>query len=108
MNRLLYIIIGVVLFILIINLVRKGKISIAESFFWVVGAFCILILAIFPHIIDIVSKLVGVNDAPALFLLFCIIYLVLIVFRHSRQIAEQNIKICELGQNIALLKEKNK
>lgn len=106
MNNIYFIIIAILCIIYIGSVVRKRKFSVKESFFWMVAAFLMLLLSIFPYSIDFIAKFFGVEYPPTLFLVFCIIFLVFVNFRNSKRIAEQQEKIIELAQNIAILKEK--
>lgn len=105
MNRLYFIIIALLPIIYIIHEVRKKRFSIKESFWWMVASFLMLILAIFPYSIDFLANKFGVEYAPSLLFVFCIIFLILMIFRNSKRISEQQIKIIELAQQIAILKE---
>lgn len=111
MNRLYFIIIAILPMIYIIHEVRKKRFSIKESFWWMVASFLILILAVFPYSIDWLAGKFGVEYAPSLLFVFCIIFLVLMIFRNSKRLSEQQMKITELAQNLAIIKnemEKNK
>lgn len=104
MKNIYFIIIAIFSIIYILWEVRKNKFSIKESFWWVIASLIMLILAIFPYSINHIAKLFGVDYPPSLFLVFCTIFLVFIIFRNSKRIAQQQEKIVELEQNITLLK----
>lgn len=104
MNRLYFILISILPIMYIIHEIRKKRFSITESFWWVIAAFGMLVLAIFPYSIDYIASKFGVEYAPSLLFVICIIFLVLINFRNSKRISEQEIKIIELAQNISILK----
>ena len=70
------------------------------------AAIVMLILSIFPYSIDKIAKLFGIAYPPSLLFVFCIIFLIFIIFRNSKRITEQQEKITELAQNLAILKEK--
>lgn len=110
MNKIYFIIIALLPIIYIIHEVRKKRFSIKESFWWMVASVLMLILAIFPYSIDWIANKFGVEYAPSLLFVFCIIFLVLMIFRNSKRISEQQVKITELAQNLSILKneiEKN-
>ena len=71
------------------------------------GAIIMLILSIFPYSINWLAKIFGISYPPSLLFIFCIIFLVFINFRNSKRIAEQQEKIVELAQHIAILEFKN-
>ncbi len=108
MKKIYFIIIAVFAFIYIIYEVRQRKFSIKESFWWVVASIVMLFLAIFPYSIDWIAKKFNVSYGPSLLFVFCIIFLIFINFRNSKKIAEQQEKIIELAQQVAILKEKNR
>lgn len=106
MSKWFYIIIGVGCVLFVINEVRKNRFSIIESFFWFCGSIVILILSIFPSIINWFANILGIYYPPSLLFVLSILFLVLINFRNCKQIAIQQEKIIELGQRISILTEK--
>lgn len=108
MKKIYFIIIAVFALIYVIVEVRKKKFSIKESFWWVVASLVMLFLAIFPYSIDKLAKVFHVDYGPSLLFVFCIVFLTFINFRNSKRIAEQQEKIIELAQQLAILKEEQK
>ncbi|MBQ7141168.1 MAG: DUF2304 domain-containing protein [Bacilli bacterium] len=104
--NIFFIILGIIYLIYIFTAVKNGKFNVVESFFWICGGIGVLILSIFPNIIVWISKFVGIDYPPSLLFMLCIIFLLFINFRNSQKIAEQQEKIIELAQNLALLKSK--
>ena len=107
MKRSYFIVIAVLSTIYIIHEVRRKHFSIKESFWWMIASIVMIFLSIFPYTIDKLAKLFGVVYPPSLFFVICIVFLVLMIFRNSKRISEQQMKIIELEQNLAILKEKN-
>ena len=108
MKKIYFIIIAIICMIYIISEVRKKKFSIKESFWWFVASVIMLLLSIFPYSINWLAKIFGVEYPPSLLFVLCIIFLVLMNFRNSKRISEQQMKITELAQNLAILKSENK
>lgn len=106
MKNIYFIIIALFLLFYIIHVVKKGKLSIKESFWWVICSIVTLILAIFPKSIDIIAKWFGVSYPPTLMLVFSVLFLLFMNFRASAKISEQNEKIMELTQQVSILKNK--
>lgn len=102
-----FIVIAILIIIFIIFAVRKSHLSIKESFFWIIGSFLVLILAAFPTVINKLAELFGVAYPPALFFVFCILFLLYMIFRNSKRIAFQQEKITALTEEVAILKSKN-
>ncbi len=96
--------VGAILFLIIIRLVRKGRLQERHSILWFVMAIMIIILAFFPQLLDKTALLFGVHYAPNLLLTLGLgillvqnLYLFLYSSRHEARIRE-------LAQQVALLK----
>ena len=106
MNNIYFIIISVIVLFYVINIVRKKQFSIKESFWWFIGSVIMLLLSIFPYSIDWFANKLDIAYPPSLLFVFCIIFLLFINFRNSKRISELQMKVVELGQELAILKEK--
>lgn len=104
MNQGFFIIIGVIAILYVTHIVRRNKLPIKESFWWLIGAIAVLLLAIFPQVLDWFALLLGISYPPTLLLTMCIIFLLFIIFKDSRRIARLQTQNIELGQQIALIK----
>lgn len=90
----------------IIHQVRKDKFSIKESFWWFTASILILVLAIFPGIVDWFAIKLNIAYPPSLLFVVCILFLIFINLRDSKRLGEQNTKIIELGQQLSILKNR--
>ena len=108
MNNIYFIIISILAMVYIVHEIRKKRFSIKESFWWMISTIIMLLLAIFPYSIDWLAEKFGIEYPPSLLFVFCIIFLVLMNFRNSKRISEQQMKITELAQNLAILKSDKK
>lgn len=108
MKNIYFIILSILVIIYIVHEVMKRKFSIAESFLWIIGCIIMLILSIWPHIIDWFAIKLNIAYPPSLFFVICIVFLILMLFRDSKRIASQNEKIIELEQHVANLEFENK
>ena len=106
MNKIYFIILSTIVLLYVINIVRKGKFSIKESFWWFLGAVVMLILSIFPQIIDWFAKKINIAYPPSLLFVLCIVFLLFQNFRASKKISEMQLKIIELAQQLSLIREK--
>lgn len=104
MKNVYFIILSSVSLLVIVHEVRKGKFSIKESFWWVLAGIIMLILSIFPKMIDLFADFLGVAYPPSLLFTICIIFLLFINFRNCKRISKQQQMINELEQNIVLIK----
>lgn len=102
----LFILIGILFMIYVVDLVRKKTFSAVESFFWVCASIITLIFAIFPEILDWIATKMKITYPPSLLFIMCIMFLLFMNFRFSRKISQVNEKIIYLAQNFAILKNK--
>ncbi len=106
MKNIYFIILSLFLIFYVLFVVRKGRLSIKESFWWIICAFVTLILAIFPKSIDTIALWFGVSYPPTLMFVICILFLLFMNFRACSRVSEQNEKIMELTQQLSILKNK--
>ena len=106
MKNIYFIILALFSILYVILEVRNGKFSIKESFYWFVASLIMLILAIFPKILDGVADRLNIYYAPSLLFVLCIVFLLFINFRSSKKIAEQQEKINALAQEVSILRSK--
>lgn len=104
MNNIYFIIIAIILMIYIVHTVRKNKLSVKASFWWLVGSIVILLLSIFPYSINWLAEIFGIAYPPALLLTLAVVFLLFINFQDSRHISEQQAKITELAEQVSLLR----
>lgn len=95
--------VSIAVFIYIINLTRKNLLNEKESIFWVFGAFGVIILSIFPTILDWISKFIGVEYPPTTLFLMSTIMLVVIVFRQFTKISKLENKMKDSISTISIL-----
>lgn len=108
MNNLYFIGMSLVVIIYIIYSIRKDKLSIQNSGIWILFCITMIILAIFPYSLDWLARLMGIDYPPALFLTIAVIILFVMNFTQSKKIEELHKKVIDLGQEVSILKEKEK
>lgn len=106
MKNVYFIIISIIVIAYILYSVRKGKLSIKTSFRWIIASFIMLFLSIFPYSLDWIALQIGISYPPTLFLTLAIVFLVIIDFNYSKEIAALQEKINTLAQEVSILKEK--
>ena len=108
MKNIYFIIIAVAVIIYILYSIRKGQLSVATSFCWMLAALVMLILSIFPYSIDWIAEKLKVSYAPTLLLTAAVVFLVILNFNFSKKIAKLQEKITDLAQEVSILKEEKK
>lgn len=105
--NIFFILLAVILIVYIFYIVLKGKFGIVESMFWLFSSIIVLLLAIFPKILDEVALKLGIYYAPSLLFLLVAVFLLIICFRNEAKIYKLKEKVDYMAQEIAILKEKN-
>ena len=108
MNNCYFVVLAILVVFYVINIVRKKKFSIKESFWWFILSLVMLFLAIFPYSIDWLAQKLNISYPPSLLFVICVVFLLFINFRDSKRISELQMKVVELGQELAIVKEKVK
>jgi hypothetical protein len=86
--------------------VKKNIYFEKESIFWLLGAFFMLLLAIFPKFIDFLASSLNISYPPSLLFLLSIVFIFAILFRQSQQISILHTKMRELIETNALIEER--
>ena len=105
-TRVFFIIIAIILIMYIYHNVKKNMLSQDESILWIIGAFFILILSIWPNIVIWLADIVGIAYPPSFLFLITSVFLVVFLFRNSQQISVLIEKNKELIQDTALLEKR--
>lgn len=103
-----FIITALITVFIILRTVRRGGLSINESFFWFLGSLVILLLSIYPELINKIALRVGVDYPPSLFFVGCVIFLLLVNLRLNKRVSTMQDKLIRLGQELAILKSSKK
>ena len=87
---------------IVINSVRKSKIRISDSVYWVVSAGILVLFALIPQLAYFFSGLFGFMS-PANFVLMLVIVMILIrLFHQSCAISKLTYKVEQLSAELAL------
>ena len=96
-------VLGIIIFLIIFSLVRRGRLQEKYALTWFGIGILVVILGIFPGIIDKIAKITGVAYAPALLFVLAVGVL-LIQNLYLFIFASQNeVRIKELMQQVAVL-----
>ncbi|MDF2881846.1 MAG: hypothetical protein K0R54_2403 [Clostridiaceae bacterium] len=105
-SRIFFASVGLAIIIFVYNQVKKHKLEEKESFFWILGSICILILAFFPKIINAMSRILHIDYPPSLLFLLGIIFTIGLVFRLTLYVTLMKQQIKELAQRNVLLEKR--
>ena len=103
--RVLLIVVAFISIIYVIRKIRKAKLRIDYSLFWIIVSFLIILLSLFPRIATKLATMIGVMSPVNLVFLVMIFILLLHNFTMTMKISAMETKINNLTEEIAI-KEK--
>lgn len=101
--QLFGIVCSALVFITVLNLIRKGLIRERHALWWIIGAILALVLSIDPQPLRWVADFVGIELASNLIFLVCILILFLASLQTGTELTEFEGKIRTLAERLALL-----
>ncbi|MBO5520062.1 MAG: DUF2304 domain-containing protein [Eubacterium sp.] len=103
--RVLLIFVAFLTAISILRKIRKEKVQIQYSIFWILFSALLIVLAVFPSILIRLSRALGIGSPANLVFLTIIFLLLLKSFNLTVEISALEVKLKELTQRIALKEE---
>jgi len=100
--RVLIAIGGVLIFAFIIMNIRRSKMVIGESVFWVLFSLFLLIVGLFPELIFALARTLHVASASNLAYLIMIALLLIRIFQQDLKISRLQTKLTKLVQDEAI------
>ena len=102
-----FVLVAIIFICYVFSIIKKGEFSVEESIFWVIGTVVVLVLSIWPKILDKVANKLNIEYPPSLLFLITSIFLLFIIFRDTKKISKQNNKITEIAQRVSILEYEN-
>jgi hypothetical protein len=94
---------AVLLVILVIELVRRRRLSERYSLLWLFSAFAILGLSIWQGLLEKLSKLIGVAYPPTALFLVAVVFILLLLLNFSTVLSRLQDETRILAQRLAIL-----
>lgn len=88
--------------LLIMRRIRKEKMMIEESLFWIGFSFMLILFSIFPQIVFKMSDMVGTQSPSNFIFLFIIFVLIVRMFQMSMKISQLEAKFKDLVARMAI------
>lgn len=92
------------LLLLILELIRKGKLAEEYSFLWVVTGVVLFILSAWRGILHFFAKLVGIYYPPSALFLVGFVFVLLLILHFSVIVSRLSRQNRELAQTLALFR----
>lgn len=94
--------VSILLLAIVIELIRRRRLKEEYSLLWLLSGIVILAFSIFPNLLDIISRMVGMYYLTTL-LVISFLFLLLIVLHFSTVISQLSEKNKELAQDLSIL-----
>ncbi len=95
---------ALILFVYVVDFVRRGLLKEKYSVLWLASALAILVLALKKRLLDNIAGYLGISYAPSLLFLVAFLFVMLIILHFSVVISIFHDKNKALTQEITLLK----
>lgn len=102
--RIVLILVSLATFYVIVKKIRNAKVQIEVSLFWIVFAAGLMILSLFPQIVDVVANILGIYSSTNAVFLFVIFILLVHQFMNSLKISQLENRMKDLVQELAVTK----
>ncbi len=100
--RIVLIVAAVALVAVLLHSIKRSKMRIEDSLFWVAFSLVILLLSIFPEIAVAASDAFGFMAPVNFIFLFFIFVLILKNFAGSRRVSQLESRVQELAEQVAI------
>ena len=104
MHNIFFIIAALLIMLYMLYSIRKNKLSVTNSFIWIIFCIILLILSFWPTSLDWLANLLGIAYPPALFLSITAVILFIINFIQSKKIEDLHKKVIDLSQELSIIK----
>ena len=103
-QQIFAILISIIIFIVIIELVRKRKLREEFSLIWLLTGFLLFILAIWYDLLLAITSLIGASLATSTLFFFGLVFLILINLYYSIKLSAIANQMKNLSQEVGILK----
>ena len=104
--RLWVFIVALIIILVIVQILRKGRVPIKYSLLWFISASIIMLVAVFPNILNFMANLMGFKTISNMVIGIMLVILLFITMSLTIIVSGQNEKIKLLIQEMSILKEK--
>lgn len=102
MLRVVLILVSAGTLAMVLNKIRRARLQIEDSIFWVLVSVMFVIFSLFPPVADFLAHLLGIYATVNFLFLFIIFLLLLRVFSMTIRISQLETKVKELIQSTAI------
>ncbi len=99
-------IIFVLMMLIIINKVRKGKLQLAYSIFWIISGIILIIVLLIPNCISNITNLLGFEVISNMIFFITIVMVFYLILQLMTELSKEAKRNVSLIQEISLLKKR--
>jgi hypothetical protein len=103
-QRIFALVIGIGIFVAIIEMVRRRKLGEEYSFLWLIIGLGIIVLVLWQDLLEWLTHLIGAIAQTTTIFIFGLVIVILINLHYSVKITKLSRQVKELAQQIAILK----
>jgi hypothetical protein len=103
-QRIFALIIGVGIFVMILEMVRRRRLEEEYSFLWLIIGLGVVVLVLWQNLLEWLTHLIGAVAPTTTIFIFGLVILVLINFHFSVKITKLGRQVKELAQQVAIFK----
>lgn len=100
--RIILVVVSFSTFIYVMRRINKSQMQINDSVYWILFAFVLLLLSIFPQIVDVLKNVLGIASTVNCIFLIIIFLLIMKIFSLSIKVSQLENKIYGLTQRYAV------
>lgn len=95
----------IVALVIVVNMVRKKKLELRYALAWLGVGVGILILDIFPSLINIIAELMGIADPVNMLFFVGFCFALCIIFGLTSAVSRLSVRVKEMAQEMAILRK---
>jgi hypothetical protein len=104
-THVLVVIVAVLIVVVVLRMVALHQLRSKYALVWLIVALTLMVVSVFPGLLDELADLVGVSYAPTLFLLIALGFLGLLVGHLTWEVSRLEMRLRTLAEDHALLRE---
>ncbi len=106
-TQIILIILFVAILIWLLREVKYRRLELRYTLSWLLLDVTLLLLAIFPRILTIVSRALGIYNPMNMLFFFGFVFSLIVIYTLTAAVSKMSGEIKRLAQQVALLSEKN-
>lgn len=96
---------GVAMAALILWMIRRDRLPISHSLWWLTVSALIALFGLAPGLLDALARMVGISYAPSLLFVLAILTLLIKVLLEDLELTTNRRRLLRLGQKTAILEQ---